>query len=347
MQKLYANQLAASLKKQLAPVYLVFGEEPLQKIESVDEIRQAARQAGFTERQSFQLDNQLDWDQLFSEFTALSLFAERKVIELDLGSGKLTATQQDQLKKIPAMLHADVVLLLHASKAASEFSKAGWFKTLAEQGVQVQFYPLDDNQFMRWLKERAQLLGLKLQTDALQLLQHHAAGNLLAARQELEKLALTNQGQWLDGATLAQLLADQSHFTVFQLADSMLAGQGEAALHRLDRLLQQDTETVIIAWQLQKEASTLLALQQLAQPTEADYKKFGIWPKRIPLYQQALLRLSPQWLHYLLQELAAFDRGFKAGLLPHPPTALAHLVSLFISPLPKTFSLQQYLQACA
>jgi DNA polymerase-3 subunit delta len=341
MLKLYANQLAASLKKQLAPVYLVFGEEPLQKLESLDEIRAAARAQGFTERQSYLLEAQLDWDSLFGEFNSLSLFSDRKLIELDLGTSKITPAQQDQLKKIPAMLHSDVCLVLHAARNSGEFSKTSWFKTLSEQGVQVQFYPLDDNQFMRWLKERAQLLGLKLQTDALQLLQHHAAGNLLAARQELEKLALTAPGQWLDGAFLQQYLADQSHFTVFQLVDALLAGQGEEALHRLDRLLQQDTEPVIIAWQLQKEATTLLALQQAGQVGDEQYKKHGIWPKRQPLYQQALLRLSPNWLHFLLQELQVFDRSFKSGQLSHPETALAHLVTLFIKPVPKVFALQQ------
>ena len=165
----------------------MFGEEPLQKLESLDEIRAAAKSKGFTERQSYLLEAQLDWDSLFGEFNSLSLFSDRKLIELDLGTSKITPAQQDQLKKIPAMLHPDICLVLHGARNSGEFSKTSWFKTLSEQGVQVQFYPLDDNQFMRWLKERAQQLGLKLQTDALQLLQHHAAGNLLAARQELEK----------------------------------------------------------------------------------------------------------------------------------------------------------------
>jgi len=99
MLKLYANQLGASLKKQLAPVYLVFGEEPLQKLESLDEIRVAARNQGFTERQSYLLEAQLDWDSLFGEFNSLSLFSDRKLIELDLGTSKITPAQQDQLKK--------------------------------------------------------------------------------------------------------------------------------------------------------------------------------------------------------------------------------------------------------
>jgi DNA polymerase III subunit delta len=346
MLKLYSNQLGAQLKKSLAPVYLVFGEEPLQKMEALDEIRAAAKKQGFDDRQSFIVEAQFEWADFVNELNSMSLFAQRQLLELDLGTAKLTPAAIEQLKQLPALLHADVILVLHAAKSATEFTKQSWFKTLADIAVQVQFYPLDDSQFMRWLKDRAALLGLRLQTDALQLLQHHAAGNLLAARQELEKLALTHYGQWLDAAFLQQYLADQSHFTVFQLIDSVLAGLGEEALHRLDRLLQQDTEAVVIGWQLQKEALTLLQLQAAEQQGLALndlYKKFSIWPKRQPLYQLALLRLSSNWLHYLVQELACFDRGYKSGQLTHPEVALAHLVTLFIKPVPKLFSLQQQL----
>lgn len=346
MLKLFSNQLPAQLKKGLAQVYLVFGEEPLQKMEALDDIRSAAKIAGFDDRQSFINEAQFDWADFFNEMNSMSLFTPRQLLELDLGTAKLTPTAQDALKKIPALLHQDVIVVLHAAKTATEFTKQSWFKTLAEIGVQVQFYPLDDYQFMRWLKERAASLGVKLQTDALQLLQHHAAGNLLAAKQELEKLALTQHGQWLDAAFLQQYLADQSHFSVFQLVDSVLAGQGEEALHRLDRLLAQDQEAVMIAWQLQKEALLLLQLKTLEQQGVAaqDYfKKFSIWPKRQSLYQQALLRLSGNWLQHLLQELACFDRALKSGQLPHPEVALAHLVTLFINPVPKLFSLQQQL----
>ncbi|WP_306520857.1 DNA polymerase III subunit delta [Rheinheimera sp.] len=346
MLKLFSNQLPAQLKKGLAPVYLVFGEEPLQKMEALDDIRSAAKAAGFDDRQSFINEAQFDWADFFNEINSMSLFTPRQLLELDLGTAKLTPAAQDQLKKLPALLHADLILVLHGAKTATEFAKQSWFKALAEIGVQVQFYALDDYQFMRWLKERAAALGVKLQTDALQLLQHHAAGNLLAAKQELEKLALTQHGQWLDAAFLQQYLADQSHFSVFQLIDAVLAGQGEEALHRLDRLLAQDNEPVMIGWQLQKEAMLLLQLKTLEQqgvPPQDYFKKFSIWPKRQSLYQQALLRLSNNWLQHLLQELACFDRGLKSGRLPHPEVALAHLVTLFINPVPKLFSLQQQL----
>lgn len=345
MQKLYNNQLEASLKKGLAPCYLVFGEEPLQKMEAIDLLRSVAKKVGFVERQSFTLEANFDWNEFFNEFAAMSLFASQRIIELDLGSGKLTPAINDALKQVPSMLHADIILVLHAQRSASDIAKTAWYKALDSTAVQVQFYPLDDQQFLRWLRERAQQLSLKLQQDALLLLQHHANGNLLAARQELEKLAITHQGQWIDAAFLQQYLADQSHYTVFQLVDSLLAGQGEEALHRLDRLLQQDTEPVVIAWQLQKELFTLLQLQQLGtNPTADDFKSAGIWPKRQPLYQQALFRLSSSWLQFLLQELNAFDRGFKSGQLSSIHTALAHLVTLFIKPVPRLFSLQKLLE---
>lgn len=345
MQKLYNNQLEASLKKGLASCYLVFGEEPLQKMEAIDLLRSVAKKAGFVERQSFTLEANFEWNEFFNEFAAMSLFASQRIIELDLGSGKLTPAINDALKQVPSMLHADIILVLHAQRSASDIAKTAWYKALDSTAVQVQFYPLDDQQFLRWLRERAQQLSLKLQQDALLLLQHHANGNLLAARQELEKLAITHQGQWIDAAFLQHYLADQSHYTVFQLVDSLLAGQGEEALHRLDRLLQQDTEPVVIAWQLQKELFTLLQLQQLGtNPSADDFKSAGIWPKRQPLYQQALFRLSSSWLQFLLQELNAFDRGFKSGQLSSIHTALAHLVTLFINPVPRLFSLQKLLE---
>lgn len=341
MAKLYSNQLEASLKKELAGCYLVFGDEPLQKLEALDAIRLKAKASGFSERQSFSLESGFDWSEFLGEFQALSLFADRRMLELDLGSAKLPTTATDGLKQLAALLHEDILLVLHGQRNATELSKSSWFKALETKATQVQFYPLDDNQFLRWLRERAQQLGLRLQQDALQLLQHHAAGNLLAARQELEKLALSHYGQWVDAQLLQHYLADQSHFTTFQLMDSVLAGQGEEALHRLDRLLQQDTEPVVICWQLQKELLTLMQLKQLGHAISADdFKSAGIWPKRQPLYQQALLRLSSGWMHTLLQELNAFDRAFKQGLLPHVPTALAHVVTLFINPVPKIFSLQ-------
>ncbi len=343
-QKLYANQLPAQLQQGLAACYLIFGEEPLQKIEAIDMLRQAARDQGYNERLSFTLDNQFDWAQLHNELSTLSLFADKRLIELEL-SQKLPPAASEQLKQLAGVLSPDIVLVLHGQRGFAEVSKLAWFKQLQPLAIQVAIYPLDDRQARQWLQQRGRQLKLQLTADALNMLQHHSAGNLLAARQELEKLALTHPEQTIDADTLAGFLADHSSFTVFQLGDAILSGDGQQSLHRLSRLLQQDLEPAIIIWQLQKDLQQLQQLQLSQQQGIAlsqTFKQLAIWPKRQPLYQQALQRLSSGYLDYLLQELAAFDRLYKAGQLTDLSTALSHLVCLFIKPVPRTFSLQQH-----
>lgn len=341
MQKLYANQLQQHLTGQLAPCYLLFGEEPLQKLEAIDAIRAAAKQQGYLERISLTADAQFDWNELSNELQAMSLFAERRLIELELVQQKLSPAANEQLKNLPQQLHSDIILLIHGERSHSDVSKLAWFKQLQTQAVQIPIYALDERQSQQWLSQRARQLQLQLSSDAIALLQQHCAGNLLAARQELEKLALSNLPQPLDANALSSFLADHSSFTVFQLTDAILQGQTSEALHRLQRLCQQDTEPVIIAWQLQKEVLQLRQLQQAPQHSlNNTFKSLAIWPKRQPLYQNALKRLSASWLDYLLQELAAFDRLYKSGQLTNSDVALAHLVTLFIKPVPKAFSLQ-------
>jgi len=343
MQKLYANQLEQHLTGPLASCYLLFGEEPLQKLEAIDAIRAAAKQQGYGERISLTADAQFDWNELSNELQAMSLFAERRLIEVELSQQKLSPAANEQLKALPQQLHNDIILLIHGERSHSDVSKLAWFKQLQTQAVQIPIYPLDERQSLQWLRDRVRQLQLQLSTEALALLQQHCAGNLLAARQELEKLALSQLAQPIDAAQLNQFLADHSSFSVFQLVDAILQGQLDIALHRLQRLCQQDTEAVIIAWQLQKEVLQLRQLslaQQQRQALEATFKQLAIWPKRQSLYQQALQRLSLAWLEYLLQELAAFDRLYKSGTLLNNDVALAHLVTLMIKPVAKTFSLQ-------
>ncbi|MDX3773651.1 DNA polymerase III subunit delta [Chromatiaceae bacterium AAb-1] len=343
MQKIYASQLGQHLARELAPCYLIFGEEPLQKLEALEAIREAAKARGFSERLSFTADAQFNWDELFSEVSAMSLFSSLRILELELPQ-KLPASAGDKLKALSGQLHSDILLIVYGDRSHSDVSKLSWFKQLQQQAVQIPVYTLDERQFIQWLQQRARQYSLQLSSDALSLLHQHCAGNLLAARQELEKLVLTHSGQQLDANVLSEFLADHSSFTIFQLTDALLSGQGDEALHRLERLYQQDTEIVIIAWQLQKEVQQLQLLhegQRQGKTLNDLFKQLAIWPKRQPLYQQALQRISARWLNYLLLELAAFDQGYKSGLLSDPKTALAHLICLFIRPVPVQFSLQK------
>lgn len=345
MNKLYANQLSQHLQQQLAGCYLLFGEEPLQKQDGLDQIRTKARQQGFDERQQFRLEAQFDWEPVFSTMQSLSLFSARQIIELDLQNHKLTAATGKELKQLFELLHPDVLLIVHGERSPAEISKLSWVKSLPKDAVLLSIYPLDDQQFQKWLQQQLRQADIRFSQDASQLFLHHCSGNLLAARQNLDKLLLTFGPCQLDEPALADFLADQSSFSVFQLTDALLAGQEQQAFHRLHRLLGQDEEPTLLCWQLHREVQNLLQLQQGSMAERAGlFKQLGIWPKRQPLYQQALQRLPLNWLHYMLQELASFDRQFKGGQLSQLPLALTHLCSLFLAPVPKAFSLQRHEQ---
>lgn len=343
MNKLYANQLPQQLQQGLGASYVVFGDEPLQMQESLDCIRQHVQQQGFTERQQFKIDAQFDWGQLTAAMQSMSLFSDRQLIELDLSQQKLTTTSSKELKTLAELLHPDILLLIYGDRSPAEVARQSWLKAFPTNTVFVSIYPLDEQQFRQWLQQQLRREQLQLSADAMLLFQHHCSGNLLAARQNIDKLLLTFGPCTLDEMQLTAFLSDQSSFTIFQLSDALLAGHSQQAFHRLERLCGQDEEPTLIGWQLQREVNHLLQLQQ-ASPTERNalFKKLGIWPKRQPLYQQALQRLPLKWLHYLVQEFAAFDRLYKSGHLQNSQLALTHLAALFIVPVAKTYSLRQY-----
>ena len=343
MNKLYANQLPQQLQRGLAPSYVVFGDEPLQLQESLDQIRQQARQQGFNERQQFKVDAQFDWGLLSSALQSMSLFSERQLIELDVSQQKLTAAASSELKALAGLLHPDTLLLIFGDRSPAEVARQSWLKAFPANTVFVSIYPLDDQQFRQWLQQQLRREKLQLSADALQLFLHHCSGNMLAARQNLDKLRLTFGPGQLDDAALTAFLSDQSSFTIFQLTDALLAGQSQQAFHRLERLCGQDEEPTLIGWQLQREIQNLLQLQQsAAAERSALFKKLGIWPKRQPLYHKALQRLPLKWLHYMVQELATFDRLYKGGQLQNTQLALTHLAALFIAPVAKTYSLRHH-----
>ncbi|MDP4537090.1 DNA polymerase III subunit delta [Alkalimonas collagenimarina] len=343
MNKLYANQLPQQLQQELALSYIVFGDEPLQLQESLDHIRRQAKQQGYLERQQFKVDAQFDWGQLTSALQSLSLFSDRRLIELDLSQQKLTTASSNELKSLAALLHPDTLLLIFGDRSPAEVARQSWLKAFPANTVFVSIYPLDDQQFRQWLQQQLRQEKLQLSADAMQLFLHHCSGNMLAARQNLDKLLLTFGPCQLDEPALTAFLSDQSSFTIFQLSDALLAGHSQQAFHRLERLCGQDEEPTLIGWQLQREVQNLLQLQQVsAAERSALFKKLGIWPKRQPLYQQALQRLPLKWLHYIVQELAAFDRLYKGGQLPNSQLALTHLTALFIAPVAKAYSLRHH-----
>jgi DNA polymerase III subunit delta len=329
--QIYPNRLQSAVEKKLAPFYMIFGDEPQQKLEAIQSIRNIALTQGFDERQSLTVDNQFNWDSLVEATQTLSLFSSKQFIELELPTGKPGTEGSKVLSLLAAQGSEDVLLVIHGAKIGKDVQSSKWFKQLDKMGVYVPCYPLEGSQLQQWLTQQMQTEGLQASKAICQLLADFCEGNLLAAKQEIQKLALLypKGDPSLEQVELA--VVDQSRFTVFHLVDVLLAGDAQKALKMLYRLESEGIEPTIIVWALSREWQTLQALlfaQNAGEPL--NWNQHRIWGNRQALYASALKRLDLAQLHALQKKLTTIDFAIKQSQILRPYVELCHLCLMFI-----------------
>ncbi len=329
MPKLRAEQLGASLARQLAPVYLVSGEEPLLIQECCDQIRAAARAQGFSERELYHADAGFEWGQLLSAANSLSLFAEKKIIELRMPSGKPGDKGAKILQEYAESPAPDNLLLIITDKLDGAAQKSKWFKAVESVGQHIQVWPVTAAQLPRWIGLRLQGAGLRADSDAIDLLVSRIEGNLLAAVQEVEKLKLLADNNHISYELMASVVADSARYDVFGLSDKALHGDARAAVKTLQGLRSEGTEPITILWAVTRDIRTLIQVSQaVSQGKHFDWaaKQAGVWEKRQPLIQTALRRLKPAYLQQLLRKANGIDKAIKGMRNAEPWDELLDLV---------------------
>ncbi|SDH69448.1 DNA polymerase III subunit delta [Pseudomonas panipatensis] len=342
--KLNPAQLAKHLQGNLAPVYVISGDEPLLCQEASDAIRAACRERDFSERQVFNAEANFDWGLLLEAGASLSLFAEKRLLELRLPSGKPgdkgAAVLIEYLQRPPE----DTLLLINLPKLDGSTQKTKWAKALIE-GESAQFlqiWPVDAHQLPQWIRQRLSQAGLAASQDAVDLIAARVEGNLLAAAQEIEKLKLLADGNQLDAATVQAAVADSARFDVFGLIDAALAGEAAHSLRMLEGLRGEGVEPPVILWALAREIRQLGGIaQQFGQgvPLEKAFAQCRppVWDKRRPLLTRALQRHSGSRWNQLLQDAQLIDAQIKGQAQGDPWNGLARLVLLLAGqrlPLP-------------
>lgn len=332
----YANQLPSELKKGLKPFYLVFGEEPFQEAQCVQQIRAAAKAQGFDEVIKFTLMQGFDWQEIIAQYQSMSLFSARTIIELDLNQQKPGTVGSNTFKKLVELINPDTLLIVKGAKASQDVQRGAWFKALDKHGVFVPCYPLSGNHLKRWLDEQVARLSLNMQNEAKLSLINATEGNLLACFQELEKLSLLHGNALITQQLVMQGLLNQAKFDIFDLSDALLNGHAKQAIKVLNKLASDNTEVVSILWAINKELTTLLNIQQgllNGEPLANLFKKNGIWKNNQAPVQNAINRLNIHTLENISSELALFDSSYKQGNLIAPYQALAHICIKFCQPL--------------
>jgi DNA polymerase-3 subunit delta len=259
--KLTLEGLSAHLQQGLAPAYLVSGDEPLRVGEATDLIRGRARATGFTEREVFFVERSASiWEQALQSAQSLSLFASRRMIEVRLPGGKAGVTGGAALQRLIVSAGEDLLLLIVTSKLDRDAQNAEWVQALLARGMWLPVWPVERARLPQWLRARARAAQISLDEAAAAMLAERCEGNLLAAQQEIDKLALLlPRGSSVGVAEVAASSADSARFDVFQLAEAVRGADCARALRILGGLQAEGAEPPFVLWALVRELRSLQA----------------------------------------------------------------------------------------
>jgi DNA polymerase-3 subunit delta len=297
--------------RELAPAYLISGDEPLQVGEASDALRARARELGYTERVVHFVERGFDWDQLRGSAGALSLFGDRRLIELRLPTGKPGVAGATTLRALLDPPQPDVLLLVITGRLDAESQRSDWVRAIDAAGVWLTVPEVAPARLPDWLRGRCSRAGLEIDDEALRLLAERVEGNLLAAHQEIEKLRLLHPQGRITAEAVAGGVADHSRFDVFALGDAALAGDAARALHILDVLQGEGVEATLVLWVLAREMRVLWALR-----TGGSLPRRGYTPQA--LIDRARPRAGKLSFARLIARAARTDRMIKGRLQGDP-----------------------------
>lgn len=325
------EQLTQTLKQSLARCYLVTGEETLLVQECTDIIRLAAREGGCTEREVIEISSQgSEWQQLLQSAGARSLFADRKLIEVRLPSGK-PGTEGSKTLLEYLTIEGDDILVIVAGKIDKQSQRAKWYTALDKAGVIVSIWPIKPQELPRWLGQRIQAAGLQADRDALSLLAERVEGNLLAAVQEVEKLKLLADDGKVTIDTVISSVADNARYTSFGLVDTALSGDARGAIRTLRGLEAEASAPPVVLWALAREIKLLAQLADdlrsgLGLPRAMEQR--GVWRSRSPLIHSAMDRHGDETIEALQTLVYGVDAATKGFTKDDPWLLLEQLVTL-------------------
>ena len=325
-----ADRLSERLTAQgLETAYFFHGEEPLQLVECTDALRRRALEEGVNERIVFDADTGIDWQAVLGESNAMSLFAERRLVEIRLSSRKPDKTGIGVLEQLLSAEQSEDVILLSAAKFDARARKAKWFKMLEQHAVCVMTRDLKQNALPGWLNKRARRLGKRLTTSAAELIADRVEGNMLAAAQEVEKLCLLVDGQEIGQSEVISAVSDSARYDVFQLGDAVLAGELPRAIRIVRGLRDEGTEAVLVNWAMGRELRQLAqmaAVRSRGTPTDAVMDEFHVWKTRRRVIKRALERFELDELSTLLAYANYIDTVIKGARSGDPWDALELLI---------------------
>ena len=308
------EQLQNNLSDQLASIYFAFGAEILLVEQSLSLIKESAKTKGYSERFRFDIDGNFSWDAIFSLISSPSLFAEKRIIECRLTTGKIGVKGSKALTELVESLPDEILLVISSGKLEMAQQKSKWFKTLDSHGIVIQHWEVQSNQLVGWILNNMTQLGLNSNSDVANAIAYCTEGNLLATMQEIQKLKIAYPDGKIKLQEYLNQIDQQSQYSVFGMIDSALQGDSEKVNKIFNSLVEDATPPVILISSLYREIKNLVTMAielKTNQTIETVLNNHRVWQKRKPLISNALKKHSYQKLQKLLLTLGRIDRSLK------------------------------------
>ncbi len=309
-----SEQLGQHLRRALKPLYTVYGDETLLALEAADRIRAQARAAGHSEREVLTVESGFDWSLLAMSGNSLSLFGTRRILELRIPNGKPGAEGAEAIKRLAADLPPDTITLVLLPKLDKATLATAWFEALDAAGVTVATNPVSPARLPEWLAGRLEQQGQQADPQTLQFLADMVEGNLLAAQQEVHKLALLFPPGMLTLEAVEPAIADVARYDVFKLGEALLSADRARFVRMLDGLKGEGVAPPLVLWAISEEIRALLRVSTAVsqrRPMQVALREARVWGARAELLPRALQRMQASELEDALLEAAAADRMSK------------------------------------
>lgn len=315
MTQLRLDQLDTHLSRQLAPLYVVHGDEPLLSLEAADALRARARAAGYAERIVLVADRSFKWGELGAAGASMSLFGDRQLIELRMPTGKPGAEGAEAIQAFCAALSPDTFALISLPRLDKAGQNAAWFGALERGGVVVNVYPVERPKLPEWIAGRLARQKQRADKDTMQFLADSVEGNLLAAHQEIQKLGLLFPQGNLDFESVRAAVLNVARYNAGKLSEAMLAGDKARLARMLEGLRAEGEAAPRILWILADEIRAVSRVQRglaAGRPLAELCRESRVWGEpRQTLVGRAARKVDRAFIAAALSHAAAIDRIIK------------------------------------
>ncbi|MGF6181585.1 DNA polymerase-3 subunit delta [Massilia sp. UYP32] len=312
--QLRLEALDGHLSKGLAPLYVITSDEHLLALEAADRIRKTARAQGYTERDVLTVERSFKWGELLAANQALSLFGDKKLIELRIPTGKPGKDGSAALQSYAKDLSPDNLTLITLPKLDWQTAKSSWVTALQQSAVYIEIPNVERAHLPGWIGQRLSSQGQSAERQSLDFIADRVEGNLLAAHQEIQKLGLLYKPGKLSFEQVHDAVLNVARYDVFKLSEAMLGGDPARLARMLEGLKGEGEALPLVLWAVSEEIRTLLKLKtgmSQGRPLGALLKEYRIWGPRERMMEPALRRVSLGTLEAALQDAAQVDRMVK------------------------------------